>query len=280
MPERGGLITGWRCQGQELFYLDAERLADQGLSVRGGMPVLFPICGGLPDDRLPLPQGDFQLPQHGFARDLPWQLEVLSDGRGIAMELRDSPATRAAYPFAFRLRLEARLATAALEITVTVTHGGPDPSTHAGGDTPASGGGEAAETMPFSFGLHPYFAVSSLENAVLEGLPPSCFDHRTMAQAATDSQLPRLAQGIDLLTRPQETPVSLLDRGNGRRIELQTSPPWDLVVLWSEPPRPMVCLEPWTGPRQALISGDRRLELAAGSSLELHSRFRLLESGD
>lgn len=268
VPERGGLITGWRCQGRELLYLDEARFADPALSVRGGMPVLFPICGGLPDNRLPLPQGDFELMQHGFARDLPWRLEPLADGRGVAMELADTPTTWTAYPFGFRLRLEARLAPSALELSVGVEHR----------DTTGEAEDPAAGPMPFSFGLHPYVAVSSLENAEFEGLPPECFDHLTMTAAATAPQLQRLAQGVDLLSRPAG-PVRLRDRGNGRRIELQTSHPWDLVVVWSEPPRPMVCLEPWTGPRQALISGDRRLDLARGASLHLHSRLALLDAG-
>lgn len=262
VPERGGLISGWRCRERELLYLDEQRFANPAQSVRGGMPVLFPICGGLPDNRLPLPQGTFQLAQHGFARDLGWQLQPLSDGRGVAMELSDSPATRAMYPFGFRLRLEARLAEQSLELTTCVQH-------IAVAD---------AVAMPFSFGLHPYFGVSGLENVAIEGLPDDCFNHLTMAPAATAAQLQQLAQGIDLLAIPGG-PVRLLDRGNGRRIELSGLHPWDLVVLWSEPPRPMVCLEPWTGPRQALISGDRRLELAPGETLQLRSRIVLLEPG-
>lgn len=256
VPERGGLISGWSCQGRELLYFDAERFADPALSVRGGIPVLFPICGGLPHNTLPLPQGDFTLGQHGFARDLPWQLSALDDGNGIALELGDQASTLAAFPFAFQLRLEARLQPGALEIRVSVANRSDQP-------------------MPFSFGLHPYFALSAPENAVVEGLPPQCFDHLTMAEAETAPQLQRIGQGIDLLCRP-EGAVRLVDRADGSALELQPSHPWDLAVLWSEPPRPMVCLEPWTGPRQALISGDRRLEVAPGVSMELHTRFVFL----
>ncbi|MFL0748224.1 MAG: galactose mutarotase, partial [Prochlorococcus sp.] len=35
------------------------------------------------------------------------------------------------------------------------------------------------------------------------------------------------------------------------------------------PPRQMVCLEPWTSPRQALITGDRKLEIEVGSQQKL-----------
>jgi len=50
VPERGGIITGWRVQGQELLYLDAERFTNPEMTVRGGIPILFPICGNLPNN--------------------------------------------------------------------------------------------------------------------------------------------------------------------------------------------------------------------------------------
>ena len=256
VPERGGLISGWRCGGRELVYLDLERFLDPAQSVRGGFPVLFPITGGLPDNQLPLPQGTFTIGQHGFARTMPWRMEPLADGRGVALELSDTAATLQAYPFQFLLRMEVRLATGALEITTTVSNRSEDP-------------------MPFSFGLHPYFNLSSLNGVRFEGLPPECLNHLTMAPADTAEQMQRLASGIDLLVRPTG-PVRLVDEAAGTTLELQLSHPFDLVVLWTEPPRPMVCIEPWSGPRQALLSGDRKIELAPGTSTELSTRYALL----
>ncbi len=262
VPERGGLLTGWRCNGRELLYLDAERFADPALSVRGGMPVLFPICGNLPGDQLPLPEGSFTLRQHGFARDLPWQLRALPEEEGVELELRDSPAALAAFPFPFCLRLQLRLEPAALAITAVLENSGSRP-------------------LPFSFGLHPYFNVSALPapdggNAAvhLEGLPERCFNHQLMAEADTAATLAPLAAGVDLLARP-EGPVRLVDPAAGQALELQPTAPFDLAVVWTDPPRPMVCLEPWTGPRGALVSGDRRLEVAAGASCTLQSRYVL-----
>jgi galactose mutarotase-like enzyme len=51
----------------------------------------------------------------------------------------------------------------------------------------------------------------------------------------------------------------------------------DRVVVWTDPPRPMVCLEPWSGPRGALVSGDGRLELEPGAQLTLGCRYRVEE---
>ncbi len=262
VPERGGLVSGWRCHGREMLYLDAERFADPALSVRGGIPVLFPICGNLPDDRLTLPQGSFHLPQHGFARDLPWQLQELAAGDGIALVLEDSPATRSQFPFAFRLELELRLEASALAILVRLHH------------RSADGDQEPPGAMPFSFGLHPYLAVVDPAAVQLEGLPDRCLDHHTMTATSTMEQLARLGQGVDLLAGPVGS-VRLSDPLAGLAITLETMAPWDLAVVWSDPPRSMVCLEPWTGPRGALVSGDRRLELQPGQSQELSCRYHV-----
>jgi len=258
VPERGGLLSGWRCNGRELLYLDEARFADPALSVRGGMPVLFPICGNLPADRLPLPQGNFTLQQHGFARDLPWELEELPGAEGMRLSLGESPASLAMFPFPFRLQLELRPQPGALAIAVLLHNPGPEP-------------------LPFAFGLHPYFALSSLAAAALEGLPEQCFDHGTMAAAATAPLLERLEQGVDLLAQPGAA-VRLLDRGSGLALELQAEAPFDLAVVWSDPPRPMVCLEPWTAPRGALVSGERRLEVAPAQTCRLACRYQLIEA--
>ena len=257
VPERGGLVTGWRSGGQEWLYFDAERYADPTKSTRGGIPVLFPICGGLPGS---------PLPQHGFARDLPWQLEELaaadgaSGGPGVRLSLVDTEATRAVFPHAFALELDYRLTPGCLAITARVSN------------TSAA----ASPALPFSLGLHPYFAVQDLAAVRLEGLPERCFDHIPMAEAATAGQLERLTTGVDFLAHPSGA-VRLLDAAapsGGRWIAMETQAPLDLAVVWTEPPRPMVCLEPWTAPRGAMASGDRLLQVPPGETLELACTYR------
>ena len=255
VPERGGLISGWRCNGHEVVYLDLQRFLDPDQSVRGGFPVLFPMTGGLPNNELPLPQGIFKLAQHGFARQVPWELAALPDGRGVQLILSETAETLQVYPFRFQLTMDVRLAPGALEISATVEN-------------------RDQAVMPFSFGLHPYFNLSSLETVRFEGLPAQCLNHLTMEKAATADQMEQLATGIDLLVEPTGL-VRLVDDTAGTTLELELTTPLDLVVLWTEPPRAMVCMEPWSAPRQALLSGDRKIELNPGDSTTLATRYRL-----
>jgi len=268
VPERGGLVSGWRCGGREILYFDAVRFADPAASVRGGIPILFPICGGLPGGVLPLPQGTFSLPQHGFARDRPWRLEPLPADAGVRLTLEDDAVTRACFPFAFRLELELRTEPGALAIEARILH-----KVGAGGE---AGGAEGSPPLPFSLGLHPYLAVEDPARVRLEGLPPTCLDQAAMAAANTAERLEHLGEGVDLLAEATAC-VRLVDPLAGRAVTLDTRSPMDRVVVWTDPPRPWVCLEPWSGPRGALVSGDGRLELQPGAQLTLGCRYRVEE---
>jgi galactose mutarotase-like enzyme len=124
--------------------------------------------------------------------------------------------------------------------------------------------------MPFALGLHPYLAVSQLEAAELQGLPPEAVDQQRLVAAATAPLLERLSEGVDLLVRSAGA-VQLRDRSRGSAVVLSSAPPWDRVVVWSDPPRPMVCVEPWSANR-----GELSLQLAPGQAQEFACRYTLL----
>ena len=83
VPERGGLITSWVCQGREMLYFDQSRFMDKSKSIRGGIPILFPICGDLPDNKFYFENRSYSMKQHGFARDMAWDLTASNDNNGI-----------------------------------------------------------------------------------------------------------------------------------------------------------------------------------------------------
>ncbi len=257
IPERGGLISEWLCNGRDVLYFDQARFRDHTKSIRGGIPILFPICGDLPDNLLPLSNGDFFLKQHGFARDLPWQIELIEDHSGVRLGLTASQKTLAEFPFSFMLEIEICPRGNALEILIVVRNCG-------------------EESMPYSFGLHPYFKVNDLDKVRIEGLPKDCFDHMSTLEAQTGLQLERLADGVDFLTSCS-SPVTLVDEVSGQKLELIHQHPMDLCVVWTNPPRDMVCLEPWTSPRNALINGDRKLILAPGQEQQLRCCLRAVD---
>ncbi|WP_320676033.1 galactose mutarotase [Prochlorococcus sp. MIT 1300] len=253
VPERGGLVSEWRCNDREMLYFDRSRFLEPWQSIRGGIPILFPICGNLPGNTLPLAEGNTTLPQHGFARDLKWDLSQCDQGNGIQLLLEQNSHSLAVYPFLFTLEISFYLLKNSLEVSILLRNTGDS-------------------DMPFNFGLHPYFLVDDLSRTRIEGLSNKCFDHIRSAEDLTNNQLSNLSSGVDFLTRSSSR-VTLFDDAAGTALEVHNKEPMDLTVIWTDPPRKMVCIEPWTSPRNSMISGDRKLALAPGEDVNFSCKF-------
>ena len=81
--------------------MDKERFANPALSIRGGIPILFPICGNLPNNIYTYKGNEYTLKKHGFARDLPWNIDLSTEWPTLS--LSSNHHTKAIYPFDFQL---------------------------------------------------------------------------------------------------------------------------------------------------------------------------------
>ncbi len=253
VPERGGLITEWKSKGMDLLYFDLERFLDNEKSVRGGIPILFPICGDL-SESYSFKGNKYSLNQHGFARNMPWSINLLKDKLGLRLKLVDSEYSRSCFPFFFILLMDVYLKEKSLQISVKIYN-------------------KSEESMPFTFGLHPYFQVSNLKKIKIDGLPENCIDQTNMKVTNVSDQIRIIDRGVDILSYPSSL-VKVFDYLTRNVIELIQQEPMDTTVIWTDPPRQMVCIEPWTGPRNSLVTGDRKLQIKPNQFIELFTTFR------
>ncbi|MET4838220.1 galactose mutarotase-like enzyme [Bradyrhizobium japonicum] len=100
-------------------------------------PLLFPIVGRLANDEMRHRGKTYRMTQHGFARDSRFAWVERGENR-CTLALEDSEATRALYPFAFRLTATYAIDAAGLDLSLTVANTG-------------------KETLPVSLGGHPAF---------------------------------------------------------------------------------------------------------------------------
>jgi galactose mutarotase-like enzyme len=252
VPERGGMVTRWAVGGQELLYLDQARFANPDLSVRGGIPILFPICGNLPDNTYTHNGKPYQLKQHGFARDLPWRVgDRTTDGAAaLTLTLTSNEQTRARYPFEFHLAFTYRLAGNTLTITQQVTNRSPEP-------------------MPFALGLHPYFGVRDKQQLQFDIPASSYLDHRDRTSHEFSGQFDFDRDEIDVIFRQPARPwAAVTDLSRHLQIRIHAQPPYQDWVFWTVKGKDYYCLEPWSAPRNALNTGDALTHLAADASLE------------
>ena len=93
---------------------------DKTKSIRGGIPILFPICGNLNSSSSIFGNDYLQLPQHGFARDLKWQYSFNENEKSLIFILNEHKKTKKYYPFDFELKLEVFLKINCLEFNITI----------------------------------------------------------------------------------------------------------------------------------------------------------------
>ena len=60
-----------------------------------------------------------------------------------------------------------------------------------------------------------------------------------------------------------------------RQVSLIHPYPFDLGVIWSDPPRKMICLEPWTSPRNAFVDGFRNIIIPPNDSQRFNALIQI-----
>ncbi|MEH2329602.1 aldose epimerase family protein [Nostoc sp.] len=250
VPERGGIITRWRIQGQEIFYLDTERFTHPELSVRGGNPILFPICGNLPDNTYIYNGQKYTLKQHGFARELPWSAteQKTKDQASLTVVLNSNEQTKAVYPFDFQLAFTYELQGNTLEVRQQYKNLSSTP-------------------MPFSAGFHPYFLCGDKTQLELEIPSKQYQDNQTKEIHSFDGNFDFSRDEIDFafgqLTSQSATAI---DRSRKFKLTLDYDDFSTYLVFWTVKGKEFYCLEPWSATRNSLNTGDNLTVLAPGAS--------------
>lgn len=248
-PARGGMILDWSVEGRDLLYLDRATFEDPAANVRGGVPVLFPSPGKLSGDAWSFGAERGAMKQHGFARNLPWEVVATGtdEGAWATLRLASSEPTRAQYPWDFLASYTYRLRGPSLAIEMQIEN-------------------RSATPMPYGLGFHPYFAVLEAEKGSTR-IPTSAtraFDNRVKQEIAFPG-FDLTASEVDLhLCDHQSSTASLVMPD--AEITLCGAPELSRWVIWTLRGKDFVCLEPWSCPGDALNTGEGLLLLAPGEA--------------
>ena len=173
-PERGGMITGFTLDGEEYIWTRRPNFSECNRP-RFGVPVLFPSCGN-PDNGVHLFDGKaYPMECHGFADLCAWEVESVGPD-GVSLVLESTPLTKFLYPFDFTLLVNYNLEGSKATISMTVINEGDKP-------------------MPFSFGYHPYFNASALENVDFNIQCATCSENAKGEQPAAPEKIDPDPQG-------------------------------------------------------------------------------------
>ena len=222
-------------------------------------PVLFPFVGSLKDKRYIWNGTQYPMGQHGFARDMEFELAERSEN-SISFVLKSNESTLAKYPFEFELVITYRLSGSTVEVEWKVNNTGKD-------------------TMHFSIGAHPAFLCPVHGEKSKQGYK-LVFDgvdeirhhgnSRETGLALMDEDLVLLLdENRAVITEEffdrctyiiegnQTGLVGLEDPEGNRIVDVIFDTP--LFAIWSpeEKNAPFLCIEPWYGRTDATdFEGD------------------------
>lgn len=204
-------------------------------------PVLFPICGGLKDDKFIFEGKEYHLAKHGFALEKIFAVEKATETEAVFVLFSDEE-TKKGYPFDFEFRVMFKLSGEDLFVTYSVKNTG-------------------TGKMYFSFGSHEAFATpEGIEDYDVifpeKETLSACYLYGAQLGAGTypiikDSNVLPLYDKyfiIDALPFAgiKSRSATLRNRKTGRSITVDF-PDKPYFVLWHKHLAPYICLEPWNG---------------------------------
>ncbi|QHT59191.1 aldose epimerase [Paenibacillus lycopersici] len=250
-PERGAIAISCKLRGEELFYFDRATFVDPQANIRGGNPVLFPICGQLVEGKFEWEGRTYAMRNHGVARNRPWEVVAVSeDGEAsVTVRLRSDDGTLAEFPFAFELLFTYALVDGELRIRQSYRN-------------------LSERSMPFYAGFHPYFRADD-KNLVYDTDATQYLDYNDNVVKPIKGAIPLdgLKESVALLDASARR-IAFPGPGGGA-VALTYSDAFKYVVLWQVTGSPFVCVEPWMALNSALNTRDGLPELAAGGQLDL-----------
>lgn len=250
-PERGAIVTECRLNGMELFYLDRETFENPAANIRGGNPILFPICGQLENAEYEWKGVAYKMANHGVARTSAWEVVGTgTDGEAsITLSLRSSETTKASYPFDFELVFTYALVNGELHIRQQYRNTG------------------TGEAMPFYAGFHPYFKTETKK--IRYAIDATRYlDYNDNKEYAYDGEIDLSGKVESLTLLDPKTPSVSFPAAGGARVTMTYDPIFKYVVVWSVEGKPFVCVEPWMAKTGELNRRQELVTVAAGQSLE------------
>lgn len=226
---------------QEILYSGKEKWWGRSA------PVLFPIVGRLKNDQYTFEGKQFELSQHGFARDSEFEIVQQSETQ-VIFSLRSNKKSLLLYPFDFELQISYELKGKDIFTNYLVKNKG-------------------IQTLFYSIGAHPAFLCPLFENEAFEDYVLEFEQEETFERHLIDPSN-GLFTGKTEIT-PSNNRIIKLNfalfeqdalvfknlRSNTLRLRNKKSTyvlhvdfqNFPYLGIWTKPGAPFICIEPWLG---------------------------------
>lgn len=257
-PERGGIITSYKVNGEDIFYLDKETFYNEKSNIRGGNPILFPICGQLEQGKYELNGKVYEMKNHGVARTNAWRaIDTKNNNEAaVKLSLKSNEITKKEFPFDFELIFTYILKDGKLTIEQEYIN-------------------NSNEIMPIYAGFHPYFKAMG-KDVNYDTDAENYLDYN-------DMKIKRYTGNIDLSNMiesaafidAKKNNISFKLKDLKRKITLSYGKEFKYIVLWTVKEKEFICVEPWMSRNGALNSKEGLVYINPKESLKTFLTFEI-----
>lgn len=204
-------------------------------------PLLFPICGGLKEDKYVFEGKEYTLPKHGYTRNTLFEAEKVSDTEAVFLH-KSNEETKKAFPFDYELRVIYTLNDLSVNVKYSVLN-------------------KSDKTMYFSIGAHEgYYTPDGIENYdVIFQEEETLGANKLCGNLLTDDTDIVLKESMVLplydkyfatdalvFKNIKSRTATLRNRITGRGVKVDYGFA-KYFLIWHKYASPFICLEPWAG---------------------------------
>ncbi len=203
-------------------------------------PLLFPVCGGLKDDKYIFEGKEYFLSKHGYAKASDFIIEKAEDNT-VTFLLCSNEKHKKQFPFDYELRVIYTLIENAIEVGYSIKNVG-----H--GD------------MYFSIGCHEgYACFNGIEEYSLVFDEEEDFTYNILDGNLLEHNTCSVGRGRELRLKYdffiidahtflnlKSRGVKLLHRPSGKSLRVEYEG-FDYLAVWTKPDADYICIEPWCG---------------------------------
>lgn len=225
-PQKGGMCTSYIVNGEEMIYINEPNyFSDE--RTRCAFPILFPTTGLCDNDTLVIDSIEYPMGIHGIAHAQAWDVVKMeiSDYVSITIRLCANEQTKKSYPYEFQYDLTYTLKDGKLTMDIHIHN-------------------NDVKDMLFSFGFHPYFKVSNVQNLIFNLKAERIQNQEGVFEPCKSIPFP-YAEETKVTLANVSSPCSFIDKETGKEIVMKYEDDIHYVILWSLCKQNFLCMEPW-----------------------------------
>ena len=206
-------------------------------------PVLFPICGGLKDDKYEYNGKEYTLIKHGYARFCEFDIESYTEDSAVFL-LKSDDESKKYYPFSYELRISYILDGASVKVGYSVTNMSNEDmyfsiGAHEGYMCP-----EGIEEYSLIFDVEEHLTTNKLNGNLLTEEVEIMGDNLKELPLKYDYFMDNTLTFLNL----KSTAVTLKHKENKRQLRVDFEG-FNYMFVWTMADKfgKYICIEPWCG---------------------------------